>query len=346
MTAGVEGGRDAVILGPDPLGDVSRISLVGGALLVEAERIDLGDSFDGWLAATAGDRLVLVSSDGIRMVQWPSNAPPTVVARYATSSYPAVQALGTGPEMLLLVIDQGLRPSAGPPEVMILDAGLDTLGQVEPNASTTAVWEVLRPDLNFGDFQRYIFPHFGPLPGLIDGRHAAVASGVLVQPIGAAKFEQRDVSSFVGMQPVGRAGPDDSWLAMGDGFFGTGDTVYLFPFGAMQADAGRLVIAPIDDLLDPAPTPLTVRLVGGVEVARRDDVLEVLAPSDGMSIEIAAPVGSLVISTQDNRLRGDEITGSEAVIVDISPPPARDDAADMPFERWLAVIAPVSSRST
>ena len=340
MVSGVEGGHDAVLVGPDPRGDVSRISLIGGELLVEAEHIDLGESFDGWLAASAGDRLVLVSSDGVRVVEWPSSGSPTVVARYATSSYPAIQVLGAGPDMLLLAMEQGFRPSPGPPLVTILDAELDPLGQVEPNRSITGVWEVLRPDLNFGDFQRNIFPHFGPLPGLIDGRHAAVASGVLVQPIGAGKFEEREVSSFVGMQPVGRAGPGDAWLAMGDGFFGTGDPVFLFPFDAIRADAGRLVIGSIEALLDPAPPLLTVGMVGGVEVARSDDELEVLASSDGMSIEISAPEGSLVISTQDNRLRGDVIVGSEPMLVDISPPRARDAAADLPFERWLAVIAP------
>lgn len=90
-----------------------------------------------------------------------------------------------------------------------------------------------------------------------------------------------------------------------------------------------------------------MRLVNGIEVDSDDGETEVLAAADGMAVEISAAAGSLVISAQDNRLQVDEITpSSPAISVDVTPPRARDDDENLPFERWIAVISPEGRSAT
>ncbi len=336
----------AVFFGPSADGELTRVTAPNGRGRVETDHIDLGQQFEGWIAGATAERLLIVGSDGIRMIHWPAGGTPAVAGHVPTSSYPSVAMTGDGPETLVLTMDGAQPASDGPPTVSVRDASLRLLGTVEPGEATIGVWAVLRPDLNYGAFSRNIFPYFGPLPGAIEGRPASVASGMLIQPDGLGGFDHVEIASFVGMQPVGRAGPDDGWLALGDGYFGGGRYAYLFPIGSsFPLDAGRFVIATIDRMLAPGPGQPAARLVDAVELPTIGGETNVLAPADGFEIEISAEPGSLVITTMDNRLETRDV-GSAPVSLEVRPPRRAPDDEDVPFERWIAVIAPDGRSST
>ncbi len=336
----------AVFFGPSADGELTRVTAPNGRGRVETDHLDLGQRFEGWIAGATADRLLIVGSDGIRMIHWPAGGTPAVAGHVPTSSYPSVAMTGDGPETLVLTMDGAQPPSDGPPTVSVRDASLRLLGTVEPGEATIGVWAVLRPDLNYGAFSRNIFPYFGPLPGAIAGLPGSVASGMLIQPDGLGGFDHVEIASFVGMQPVGRAGPDDGWLALGDGYFGGGRYAYLFPIGSsFPLDAGRFVIATIDRMLAPGPGQPDARLIDAVALPTIDGETNVLAPADGFEIEINAEPGSLVITTIDSRLEARDV-GSAPVSLEIRPPRRAPDDEDVPFERWIAVIAPDGRSST
>jgi len=346
ISAVASGTPSAVFFGPSADGELTRVTAPNGRGRVETEHLPLGQRFDGWIAGATAERLLIVGSDGIRMVHWPVGGTPAVAGHVPTSSYPSVATIGDGADTLVLTMDGAQPPSDGPPTVSVRDASLRLLGTVEPGEATLGIWAILRPDLNYGAFSRNIFPYFGPLPGAIDGRSASVAGGMLIQPDGLGGFDHTEIASFVGMQPVGRAGPDDGWLALGDGYFGGGRYAYLFPIGSsFPPDAGRFVIATIDRMLAPGPGQPAARLIDAVKLPSNGEETNVLAPADGFEVEISAEPGSLVITTIDNRLETRDV-GSAPVSLEIRPPRRAPDDEDVPFERWIAVIAPDGRSST
>ena len=346
ISAVASGRPSAVFFGPSADGDLTRVTVPDGRFRVETEHLALGQQFDGWIAAASAERLLIVGSDGIRMVHWPAGGTPAVAGHVPTSSYPSVATIGDGADTLVLSMDGAQPPSDGPPTVSVRDASLGLLGTVESGEATLGIWAILRPDLNYGAFSRNIFPYFGPLPGAIDGRPASVAGGMLIQPDGLGGFDHAEIASFVGMQPVGRAGPGDGWLALGDGYFGGGRYAYLFAMGSsFPPDAGRFVIATIDRILAPGPGRPAARLIDAIELPSVDGETNVLAPAEGFEVEISAEPGSLVVTTIDGRLETRDV-GSAPVSLEIRPPRRAPDDEDVPFERWIAAIAPDGRSST
>ncbi|MGI8657547.1 MAG: hypothetical protein ACR2K4_02095, partial [Candidatus Limnocylindria bacterium] len=169
-------------------------------------------------------------------------------------------------------------------------------------------------------------------------RPAFVASGVLVQPDDAGGFVSRDIASFIGMQPAGRVGPEDAYVAMGDAFF-TSTNAYLYPTGANPPDAGRFVIADLDALLDAGPAQATVHVVDAVEVQGEKDVITVLAPGDGFSLEVAASPGSFVIAPLGATLQAKEVA-DRPVVLEVRPQRGESGTRNLEFDRWVAIIGP------
>ncbi|MGI8830883.1 MAG: hypothetical protein ACR2I5_14100, partial [Candidatus Limnocylindria bacterium] len=189
-------GGEFVLIGPTPDGDLTRLTLVDGEMREELVHLGLGQEFVGWVAATVGDAVVLIGSDGVRVVQWPRGGTAELSAHLSTPRYPSVGVMPNAAQPLVLTLDGSRRPGDGPPSIAVRDLDLRLVGEIEPERSTIALWEILGSELSYGEFQHNIFPYYGALPGLVDGRPAFVASGVLVQPDDAGGFVSRDIASF------------------------------------------------------------------------------------------------------------------------------------------------------
>ncbi|MEO6578162.1 MAG: hypothetical protein ABIO99_04605 [Candidatus Limnocylindria bacterium] len=331
-------GGEFVLIGPTSNGDLMRLSMVDGEMREELAHLGLGQEFGGWTAATVGDAIVLIGSDGVRVVQWPRRGNAEMSAHLSTPRYPSVWVMPNAPQPLVLTLDGPRRPGDGPPSIAVRDLGLRLVGELEPQPSTIALWDILGSELSYGQFQRNIFPYYGSLPGLVDGEPAFVASGVLVQPDDSDGFVSRDIASFIGMQPAGRVGPEDAYVAMGDGFFSP-TNAYLYPTGTYPPDAGRFVIADLDALLDPGPAEATVRVVDAVEVPGEQDAITVLSPGDGFSLEIAASPGSFVIAPLGATLQAKEVA-DRPVVLEVRPQRGESGTRNLEFDRWVAIIGP------
>ncbi|MGI8659168.1 MAG: hypothetical protein ACR2K4_10455, partial [Candidatus Limnocylindria bacterium] len=189
-------GGEFVLIGPTSDGDLARLSMVDGEMREELAHLGLGQEFGGWTAATVGDVIVLIGADGVRVVRWPRRGTAEMSAHLSTPRYPSVWVVPNAPQPLVLTLDGPRRPGDGPPSIAVRDLDLRLVGEIEPEPSTIALWEILGSELSYGQFQRNIFPYYGALPGLVDGRPAFVASGVLVQPDDAGGFVSRDIASF------------------------------------------------------------------------------------------------------------------------------------------------------
>jgi hypothetical protein len=331
-----------LLYGPVPDGRLHRLSWVEGELRAEEAHVDVGGPPAGWIAGVAGGRIVVVVDDAVISVSWPRGREATA-ARRSTRSYPTVAIVGEGSEALVMTQDSFGLTGADPPRAAILDRDLRELGELPAGAGAEAFWRLIGSDpwARGSGLQHNVFPFFGPFPGTLPGGESAfIANGTLVVAGGVRGYETRPMSSLIGMQPAGLAGPDDGFVVLSDAFQPASSSAYL-SWGGVPVDWGRVAVTPQAELFRPngAADGPSVALRGAVEVTGEAEVPVLMADGDGFEISVSAAPGSTVILSNDGRI-SEHRAADEPLVIDVVPRGADDEERNEPFETSLYVIGP------
>ncbi len=332
---------DVLLGGPTGNGDLLRIGGGPAGVVVETDHVDIGPQFDGWLQSATHELLMLTSASGLGMIEWPRDGRPTIGARHVGSAYAVGLLLPDADDVFVLSFDGGFgaRSPGGPIEVH--DRALEPVVEVVMPQTGRTLWELAFSDRALATFEHGIYPYLGPLPGTIDGRPAVAAAGVLLLPDGAGGVDSALMAPIIGLTPLGRVGPDDAWIALGNSFAGSGSIAYLFAMGDFPpipggSPEGRVVATRVDRLLDPAVTPPGISVLGAVETGRSDDEIRVVASQDPFTLEIRADPGSVLMSADASVIETSELTQGRSRI-EVRP---RRRAVGGVVEHWIGIFEP------
>jgi hypothetical protein len=340
-------GQD-VLLAPGTDGRIRRLAWVEGGIRLEQASIDAGEPPEGWIVGVADDAIVLSLGQELRVVRWPRGQSATTVDRLGTLAYPGVGLVGEGPDALVVVQSDFPFGNRRVPTAAIHDLRLRSLGEVAANPATEGLWEFLGGPVAGaqGSIQRNIYPWSGPFyGGLSEGSPAYVSSGMLIQPGGPDGFTVRPIASLIGVQPIGRAGPDDAWVVLTGGYSPPPGVAYL-TWGGSPGDWGRLAVTRLDRLLvaDDETNATSFELRGAVETARDPHGSMLMAEGDGFQVSITAPAGSAVI-VANGMLLDEHQVGTEPLLIDVAPLNRRQES-NQSLEATILVVTPDGRATT
>lgn len=210
----------------------------------------------------------------------------------------------------------------GMTESAVLDAELQVVAEVVASSPVQQAdgWLTDAPQLAHG------VPFSGVIPGGYRGGLPAVISGgnlVTFEPGGVVV---RPTSSFIGVAPVGLAGPDLGWLVLTRGLPPPDSEAHFFN------------PAPVEDglLLVPAATAFEPESNGGrLSVEYRGAVPDhepggpVASPDGGFEILVRGAPHSRVAVVVSGLLIADETIGDDGVaVLELDPRPRRDDTVE------------------
>jgi hypothetical protein len=339
QTDGVAGAD--LIIGPAPEGDLQRIAWVDGELVVDAAHLDLGERLEGGsIAAVVDGALVLSMPDSLRVLRWSRGAAPITTARQDGLVYPYPGIVGSGATTLLAIQEAYFGPGIPSTPVVLYDLGLERVGTVQPNATATALSELVSTQMAPSrEPARYPYPFIGSWPGARPTDPARLVwSGTLIEAGADGGFRTQPISPLAGVHPLGHAGPDDEWVALGGDYLWSGSAAYLWPAGDVPEGFGSTVMARAGSLIGTRGAGATVSLVDAVVVAERAAGPELMAPSDGFGVAVTAPPGSLV--TAWNRSQVQQLTVTDSSITVTFDAPRRPDDENALLRTSLLVITP------
>jgi hypothetical protein len=325
-----------LLFGPGTDGMIRRLSWSGDEMRLDEVQDELADA---WIVGIADGAIVFSRGSELGVMRWPRDRAATIIERSGSPSIAGIGLVGDGSDALVVVLgDSSFRPGE-PSTVAIHDLGLQLLGEVSLGAASEVMQRVA--DLQGGRSGRSIYPYGGPIPGgLLGGRAAWVWNGIMIQPGGSDGYVAQPIASLNGVQPVGLAGPQDSWVALSSNY-SPGPGMTWLTWGGIGPESGRMSVTPVDQLLQPEDqaTGVTVELVDAVEIGRQGEVATLAAEGDGFQVAIAAPPDSLAVVV--NGLFVDEQNvGDEPLIVDIKPERRGKDDENQAFEAVLLVVTP------
>lgn len=327
------------------LGEITRLVMAEGEVRQETGHVDLGRPTDGWVGAVGNGRIVVQQSEGVQLIEWPRGADPVEVGRLLSFDFPSVIPIGEGRDEMLIVYSGEVGIPGSQPVATMYDMDLHVLGTLEMSDDAASLWANAREVIE-GSVEGWpLYPYSGPIPGRgPPSSWAHVANGTMFEPGGPGGYTTTRVSPMLGVTPIGRVGPDDAWLAMTQGYAyfgfwgGDGFSTYLYPYGPVPDDSSRLVLAPMDEVLQPAAGSLiSIAIQGAVEVVREgEDVL--LAPPDGFTVVVDGPPGTLV-AIADGQLRAEVELGDGPASIEVAPRRNRGER-NIDFKRTIVVVAP------
>ena len=331
-------------LSPSPTGRIERIVLVDGDIRGEVGSVDLGGVAEGWVAGAANGRIVIQQPEGVRLVEWAAGGDPAVTSTLDSLAFPFLNAVGEGADGMFVQYEGFDFLRSDDPQLTIFDRDLNEIRSVPMPERVRPLWTAARnlSESGYGT-GRNNFPYVGPLP--TSGTRASwgfVSNGLLIEPGGTAGFTLTEVSPLVGVVPIGRAGPDDAWLVLGQGqsfgAYGLADTAaYLFPYSLGPFVTGRLVLAPADEALAVSDEPAaTIRTEDGVAI-ETDGGTRFAASYDEFHAVVEAPFGSFV-TVDDGTVPVEFEVPDGPLTVDMLPPRNGDRNRD--FTRTFLVSTP------
>jgi hypothetical protein len=286
---------DDLLFGPSRGGEVLRVTLRAGVPRTEFARVPVGEGFDGWIAGIAEGSLVMSSSSGLQLIRWPNGEGAHNVARAAGAMF--VTGIVNGQDGALIAM-QGASP--GPfgigDTLKLYDANLRRLGEIRASPAAMALGELLsQRGISTEGWQRFPWPYTGPfLAADASPEDDLVWNGVLITTGGQGGYETSPIALMPNMQPIGRIGPDDGWIAMITGYVYGATTAYLFP-DSMPSGYGGITLTPVSDVVDADPPAgsSVIDARGAVLVSEpRGATTELIAPGDGFDAVVRAPPGS------------------------------------------------------
>lgn len=334
-------------------GDLQRLVHRDGEIVVEDGHIDLGEGFEAWVIGAANGVIVLQHPEGVRMLRWPRGGDLTEVGRISTMTFPSIGIVGEGADALVIAQDGFDFAGEARAVTTIYDLELRELGEIPMPEAARDLHDAMADLASRGaPLDGRYFPYSGPMPSGRRGPTEYLTNGVLVAPGEERGFETRPTRMLLGRFPVGRLGPDDSWLALHEsmgGFYGRfgmqGGGTGLVPYatGPLTADTS-LVLMPYEELVGGAAGVTTsVSFTGAVEVSRDGHRSQIVAPPDGFEATISAPPGTTVMTHDGVAVTEDEV-GDEPLVIEVAPRrPNRE--SNVEFSRSVIVVTPLGDGS-
>ncbi|HJP71274.1 MAG TPA: hypothetical protein VJ975_06105 [Candidatus Limnocylindria bacterium] len=337
---------------PSAAGSVERLVMVDGAINLERTSADLGQPFEAWFLGAANGRVLLQEPEGVRLFEWPRDERPGELGRINSLAYPRVDVVGTGEDALFVVYEGFDYLGSNQPRMTLLDMDFNEIASIPISERIEPLWDAASRISSRGyGSSRSLFPFVGllPEPGPRES-WPYLANGIRIEAGGAGGYTLADANPLIGVVPIGRAGPDDAWLALGQsmfsgyyGPFGLSDSaVYLFPFAQgpfpETPSAATLTLAPADAILAPSDEAVaTVRADGAVAV-EVDGEKRLAASYDGFDVVIDAPLGSFV--TYEDRGGPVELSVGDGPLVVEFRAPNGPTNRNRDFTRTFFIVAP------
>ena len=307
-----------LLFGPGIDRTIRRLAWSDDAMRLDEAQLLPGESEDAWIVGIADATIVLSLGSEMGIMRWSRGDAATIVERFENPDRAWIALVGDGSDALVVVLgDMSFQPGASS-TVAVHDLQLRRLGEVSLGPGSEVFERVA--NAQGGRSGRSIYPYGGPIPGgLQEDRAAWVWNGIVIQPGGDDGYVAQPIAPLNGVQPVGLAGPEDSWMALGSNYSPSPGMAYL-TWGGIPPESGRMAVVPVEQLLQPEEqaTGVTVELAGAVEVGREGDVATLAAEGDGFQVAIAAPEGSLAI-VMNGLIIDEQDVGSEPLIVEVSP---------------------------
>lgn len=338
--ADTDGAPGVELLASSETGELARLAWIDGGLEIERTRLASGHGHS-WVAGSIDGNLIVTSPTEIALFAWPSEGEPTMIASHEARDYPSVGVIGGGADALVVVQEHTGR-GAMAPEVRILDARLRPVGAVTMTPEAAAIAELAERVAGegwSGSPPTNIWPYFGPVDGEATGSLASyVTGGMLIAATPGGSFETRPASSMVA-RPIGRVGPDNGWVALGDAFVSTGPFASLQP-GFYAFEGSRVTLAPRATLENPAERPLaiSVALEGGIEVGEDGATTTILAAPTGVQIVVSVAQGTLAVSWDGSRVTDHREVSDGTLRLEVAPPSRPRPGGEYTFEQDLVLV--------
>lgn len=332
---------DDLILGPTSSGNVQRIAWEDGRVVVEDAHLDLGERSEGYISGIADSALVVTLPDQLRVVRWPRGEQPVTTARRAGLIYPYPGFVGTGPATVLAVQESPFGPSESIPPVMVYDLELRELGSITAAPMAVRLSTILNRTASFNRaWERYLFPYTGAMPGAsARATEGFVWGGLLIRADDDGGYQTTPIAPMAGVWPIGRAGPEDGWMAVSGGYLSVGSVALLYG-GVVFNGSGRTSLVPVDDLMRADGARPTLELRGAAALGEpANGVTPLVADGDGFELVVTAPSGSWVAAWNGWSLNELIVEGAPIVVEFAAPRPRRQDE-NQPIEAWVIVATP------
>ncbi|HET8777522.1 MAG TPA: hypothetical protein VFN76_07670 [Candidatus Limnocylindria bacterium] len=334
---------------PREAGSLERLVMINGAITLERASADLGQPFEAGVIGAASGRVLIQQPEGVRLFEWLRDQRPRVLGRFDSLEYPRVEVVGSGDDALFVVYEGFDYLGSNDPHIVLLDTEFNEITSIPTSERVAPLWTAANDISNRGyGTSRSLFPFAGLLPG--PGPRESwpyVANGIRIDAGGADGYTVADVSPFIGVTPIGRAGPDDAWLALGQSFFGgyfgafglSDSAAYLFPFSqAPFSGTASLSMAWAEDVIAPSDEPIATLRADGAVPVDVDGQTRFAASYDGFNVVIDAPAGSFV-SYDDRTVPVELEVGDEPLVVDVRAPNGPKDR-NRDFTRTFFIVAP------
>lgn len=275
-------------------------------------------------ALQGGNAIAVTEPNAVRLVDWPADQTPRVLAEdKGVSGVLGTATTPNGP-LLLLELDDGSRLRTQGPDLRLgptIDAG--------PSAVLLAL--------------RSLRLYHGPLPGGgYEGSPAAIFRGRLVGSLGprTGRQSEQPIAPFVDALPIGLVGRGNASLAVLH--------ADLFPGGRARGGGvleeltpspdNWLSIAPIEEVLR-AGVP-SGRLEPAIEGAVRDATrpARLLTSAAGFHAHVSGPPGSRVAVFGMAETKHQVLPASGVLSVAVEPP--KSDAVNPQLDAGLVVLTP------
>ena len=293
----------------------------------------------GSIAAAVNGLLVLSDASGMAIAEWPRNGTPVRVLSADTGPYPFVMPLGEGPDARLVVLNSNDFDRNAPLGLRVYDLALELEHSRDAQPLVQALWDlIISGSSDLSNVSYRVYPHFGPIPGGLEGRPAVLGAGALVSLSASGDVDVQDIRPMVGASPVGLAGSGSDWLVNGPTWFGQPWSVGLY--GGYIPESSISVV-PLGTILDAGAPSASDSIPWQLQGAARTEVdgREILATAaDGFEVIVSGEPGTIVVTTVGSRTQAAEVVeGPVTVKID---PGGRDDD---PNERVEATMITISA---
>jgi hypothetical protein len=309
---------------PSETASLERLLMTDGTMTLERASADLGQPFEAWIMGATNGRVLVQQPEGVRLFEWPRDERPSALGRFDSLAYPRVDIVGDGDDAIFVVYEGFDYLGSNDPRITLLDMDFNQIGAVPISERIAPLWDAASTFSSRGyGSTRSLFPFVGLLPGA--GPRETwpyLANGVRIEAGGPDGYTTTEADPFIGVSPIGRAGPDDEWLALGQGIYGgyygpfaqSDSATYLFPFAQSPFPlAASLTMARADEIVAPSDDPVATLRADGAVAIEVDGQTRLAASYEGFDIVIDAPFGSFV--TYDDRSVPVEVEIGEAPLV-------------------------------
>lgn len=329
---------EEAIYGPMGDGSLARVSL--GADGVAQSQASSWGSADGfaWIGGVGGGMLYGQMPNMLTTWRWERGEEPELTSRVRMSNSSSATLLVAGDEAVVVETEHDPGGTTRPVTRVWAPTGRESSFELPPSE---VAYQLLR--LNQGSLNRLsvvgfgAYPYSGPIPTATDTVSAHLSMGNLITLDQDGEIDVVAAGTMAGVYPVGLAGRDDGWLAMGRGYVGDARRVYLFASsGFGQAE---VLLAPADAVLDPEPASPDPILAPDLPAGDWSGGRRQFVTADGLTVDVRGPAGSLALGVIDEELTFQEVLEGAAATIRLEG--RRNRTRNAAHDAAVAVITPL-----